>query len=158
MKDNSSLQRKKDLLFYKIVLGIGIVASVVAFSYPRNSSAFPRTLCLAMLFIAALSLFGILRSKPAGSGASENAADSKPQPRVFAKSPVLVFILTAVYIVALSTIGFFVSTYIFLFVVMYVLNYRNKAVLFAWPALLSVVLWAIFCAFLKVPTPEGVLF
>ena len=156
MKSSSSLRKRKDLLFFAIVLCIAAVACVFAFSYPRNSSAFPRMLCLALFLIAAVSAIDVLRKKPASPAPAEE--EKQETANQFSKTSALIFIMTALYILALTKIGFFVSTYLFVFSGMVVLNYRNKPVLFLWPLALSGIIWLIFCEFLNVPTPEGILF
>lgn len=154
MKEYTNSIRRRDLIFYGAIACIGVIACAVAFSYPRSSSAFPRVLTVGILTIAIPSLLSVLRSKPAvvteGSGAETGSG--------FNRTSLMIFVMTGIYIFALTTVGFFVSSYFFLAAVMFALKYRNKTVLLVWPFVLCGVIWLVFCAFLKVPTPHGFFF
>ena len=152
MKEYSSLRRRKDLIFYAIALCAGAVVCWIAFSYPRSSSTFPRMLGVVVLFIAAVSAVDVFRATPVdGAGEDEEAGG-------FNGTSAAIFAAIGLYIFALSRIGFFVSSYCFIFGIAYFLKYRNKLVLLGWPLILCGIIWVVFCKFLNVPTSEGLLF
>ena len=67
-----------------------------------------------------------------------------------------VIVLSAVYVVLIDIIGFFVTTAIYLFVTMVILKSNIK-----WSIVVSIVfpifLYLVFVSFLKVPVPKGFL-
>ena len=156
MKEYSSLRRKYDLIFYAVVLCVGAVVCLIAFSYPRSSSTFPRLLSIALLFIAAVSAVKAFRLGPRAEGEAEKSGEEEAG--AFNRTSVVIFAMIGLYIFALANVGFFISSYCFIFGVTYFLKYRNKLVLFGWPLVLCGIIWLVFCKFLNVPTPEGFLF
>ncbi len=154
MKTYSEAERKKDLLFYCITLCISLGISAVAFSYPSSSSAFPRLLCVVLVGICAISAINTYAKKVSAKEKQQSISTALKNH----KTPILFFIMIGLYIFALTHIGFFVSSCIFVLSSMYLLNYRNKLVMFIWSPMLCAIIWLIFGMFLNVPMPQGMLF
>ncbi len=73
---------------------------------------------------------------------------------------VLSIVILVAYILLLSRIGFFVTSFLFMMVFAYVID-SEKHKLWTYPVValgLLLVVWAIFGLFLKVPLPKGILF
>ena len=155
MKGFETMEVKKDMIFYAAVLCLSVVAGWVAFSYPADSSTFPRILCMAL---AALSAIAIFKTSRARGAQQREGQEKKAEAAVLPRNSILVFMATALYLWALSTIGFFVSSYCYVVAITYFLKYRNKAALLIWPLVLCGLIWVVFCKFLNVPTPAGYLF
>lgn len=142
------LSWNKDSVFALISLVISIALALIAFSYPSDSSWFPRILCLTIVLLSLALLIQSRRQKTKNSGEDEQ--------NIFSKRTLSFYILCVIYILALPRIGFFVSSYFFIVAACMMFKYKNKFVVFLWPAVLSVVLWGVFTYCLNVPTPQGI--
>lgn len=149
MTDRLSLN--KDSVFALISLIISIALALVAFSYPSDSSWFPRILCLTIVFLSLVLLIQSKRHKKAERAEEEGQ-------NIFSKRTLSFYILCVIYILALPRIGFFVCSYLFIVAACIMFKYKNKFVIVLWPAALSVVLWGVFTYCLNVPTPQGIFF
>ncbi|MBO4289328.1 MAG: tripartite tricarboxylate transporter TctB family protein [Lachnospiraceae bacterium] len=72
----------------------------------------------------------------------------------------LAIVMLVAYILLLSVVGFFVTSFIFMMVFAYVID-NEKRKLWLYPVVsagLLLVVWGIFGLFLKVPLPKGILF
>lgn len=69
----------------------------------------------------------------------------------------VVFIVTIIYVSIMKTLGFVVSTTIYLFVELYILKTKNKLVLFGLPIILTLVVFFMFTKGFSVPLPRGFL-
>ena len=147
----SLLKKKRDLIFSIISLIISIFWSLFAFSYPRDSSAFPRILCVVLILLSLIMFYKSLQTNVNRHPTDENFI-------IFSKKNVLFYLLCGLYILALTKIGFYVASYFFVLGICIFLKYQNKAVIFVWPAVLCLLLYLVFSCFLHVPTPEGILF
>lgn len=147
----SLLKKKRDLIFSIISLIISIFWSLFAFSYPRDSSAFPRILCVVLILLSLIMFYKSLQTDVNRHPTDENFI-------IFSKKNVLFYLLCGLYILALTKIGFYVASYFFVLGICIFLKYQNKAVIFVWPAVLCLLLYLVFSCFLHVPTPEGILF
>lgn len=145
------IKKRRDLFFSIIALSTSIYWSLFAFSYPLDSSAFPRMLCVVLILLSLTMLCKSLKA----SG-DNRAADEKNI--IFSRKNILFYLLCGLYILALTKIGFYVASYFFVFGVCIFLKYRNKTVILVWPAVLCLLLYLVFSCFLRVPTPEGILF
>ena len=125
--------------------------SLFAFSYPRDSSAFPRILCVVLILLSLIMFYKSLQTDVNRHPTDENFI-------IFSKKNVLFYLLCGLYILALTKIGFYVASYFFVLGICIFLKYQNKAVIFVWPAVLCLLLYLVFSCFLHVPTPEGILF
>lgn len=68
----------------------------------------------------------------------------------------ITFLITVVYVGLMSTLGFIISTIVYLFTELYILKTKNKLVLFALPVILSIVVFFMFTEGFSVPLPRGI--
>lgn len=146
------LQMNRDLVFSMISLIISSILLLIAFSYPRDSSMFPRVICITMVALSAVMLLQALRTK------HKNFEILKDSIHCFNKTSLLFLCLSIAYIWCLVNIGFYVSSYCFVVCVCLLFGYKNKIVIIIWPAILGLLLYLSFTCFLNVPTPAGILF
>lgn len=145
------LKGKKDAVFSLITLLLSSGLAIVAFSYPAESSRFPRVLCLVIIGLSIILLYKSVRQKmPEDCGEANHS--------LFNKTAVEFYVLCFIYILSIIYIGFFISSYFFVIATCIFLRYRNKYVILIWPAVLCLILWIVFSKFLNVPTPTGILF
>lgn len=144
------LSLNKDSIFALLSLVVSSVLALVAFSYPSDSSWFPRILCLTIIFLSLVLLIQSRRQQA-------NDGDEEEQ-NILSKRTLSFYILCVIYILALPRIGFFVCSYFFIIAACVIFKYKNKLVIFLWPAALSAVLYGVFTYCLNVPTPHGILF
>lgn len=145
------LKRGRDFVFSVVSLAVSVFWAIFAFSYPRDSSAFPRILCIALILLSLAMLYRSLRINIDDSAGGEEGA-------IFSKKTILFYLLCGLYVLALAKIGFYVASYFYVVGICLFLNYRHKVVVLVWPAILCLLLYLIFSCFLHVPTPEGILF
>ena len=147
----TDLLKKRDLVFSIISLLVSIFWSLFAFSYPKDSSSFPRILCIALILLSSVMLYKSLQMN-----VDVHEIDKKII--IFSKKTILFYLLCCSYVLALTKIGFYVASYFFVLGICIFLKYRNKMVILVWPAILCLLLYLVFSCFLRVPTPEGILF
>lgn len=68
----------------------------------------------------------------------------------------ITFLVTLIYVSFMNTLGFIISTIIYLFVELYILKTKNKFVLFGLPIILSLVVFFMFTEGFSVPLPRGI--
>lgn len=75
----------------------------------------------------------------------------------YLKTLALVVLLSAGYIAVMTTLGFVLSTAIYLFLQLVVLKSKNKIVIIGLPIALTIIVFLIFRQILGVPLPRGIL-
>ncbi len=145
------LRERKELVFSVTALAFSLFCAMVAFSYPKDSSSFPRILCVTLIL---LSLFMLCKSLKVKSN-DDAACNSNIY---LSRRNIIFYLLCCIYIIALTTIGFYVSTYCYVFCTCIFLKCRNKIIIVVWPAILCLLLYIVFSCLLLVPTPAGILF
>ncbi len=148
---------KKELGFSVVVTGICALLTIRAFSYPGDSSQFPRFLTVTMTLLSIVLLARALRSRPDQAEAGE-AEQKRSSFWTSHKMPLLIFLLTALYVVAIQVIGYFTSTVLFLVGSMAFFGRHRPWVMFGISALFLAVIYALFVRFLGLRLPEGLLF
>ncbi|WP_415803211.1 tripartite tricarboxylate transporter TctB family protein, partial [Cytobacillus oceanisediminis] len=73
------------------------------------------------------------------------------------RSVLYTIILTFVYLILMDFIGFLILTPIYVFVLLWVINYRNTTRLVALSISATIVITVIFQFLLNVPIPQGIL-
>lgn len=147
----------KELFFAVSITVISSLLLMTSFSYPSESSEFPRFLCALMLLFSVLILIKALRSKRA---AEENANSEEHSGSMICKLkvPAIVFSLTIAYIAGIMYIGYFVSSIIFLIGTMSVFGKQGLIAKTIATAGFLLVVYALFVSFLGLRLPEGLLF
>ena len=120
---------------------------------PPKAARYPYFVLGLMVFLTLLLAINTFLIKPKNT--EENKEEDQFKGNLYGQF-FLVIVLSAVYVILIDIIGFFVTTAIYLFVTMVVLKSNIK-----WSIVVSIVfpifLYLVFVSFLKVPVPRGFL-
>ena len=120
---------------------------------PPKAARYPYFVLGLMVFLTLLLAINTFIIKPKNT--EENKEEDQFKGNLYGQF-FLVIALSAVYVILIDIIGFFVTTAIYLFVTMLALKSNIK-----WSIVVSILfpvfLYLIFVSFLKVPVPKGFL-
>ena len=120
---------------------------------PPKAARYPYFVLGLMVFLTLLLAINTFLIKPKNT--EENKEEDQFKGNLYGQF-FLVIALSAVYVILIDIIGFFVTTAIYLFVTMVALKSSVK-----WSIVVSILfpifLYLIFVSFLKVPVPKGFL-
>ena len=120
---------------------------------PPKAARYPYFVLGLMVFLTLLLAINTFIIKP--KNAEEDKEEDQFKGNLYGQF-FLIMALSAVYVILIDIIGFFVTTAIYLFVTMVVLKSNIK-----WSIVVSIVfpifLYLVFVSFLKVPVPRGFL-
>ena len=120
---------------------------------PPKAARYPYFVLGLMIFLTLLLAINTFLIKPKNT--EENKEEDQFKGNLYGQF-FLVIALSAVYVILIDIIGFFVTTAIYLFVTMVALKSSVK-----WSIVVSILfpifLYLIFVSFLKVPVPKGFL-
>lgn len=142
------------------LLSIGALIIVAIFMYYTKdivapAHIYPRCILIAMAVLAVILMLMTFKED------KEDSQAVKPFATVNNKRVWTIIISTAIYLVATVTIGFYVSTFIYLLVLMLGFSEKRTTKTVVSVVLTSFVVTAIifagFWTFLQVPTPVGLL-
>lgn len=136
------------IAFIIIILSLGLYR--VSIEFPKGADIFPQVALGSMIFLAVILIILDLKKKQ---------QNSKPQGRKTGwLRPYLIFALTTLYIVSITSIGFFVSTCIFIVVIMFYLGLRKLLNYVITLMVIVVFYYLLFIRLLHVPLPQGLIF
>jgi hypothetical protein len=151
---------------------VGLVVAALLYHYAQNIEYTPRPGMLGPDFwpkivialMAAVCLFEIVRSfvglKSDGGGIGDALEEEQPEPGE-AKPQTYPWLLgggiglVLVYAVLVGTLGFFLSTFLFLAVFMYLGRYRNHVAIWSTSVVITLMAALIFTRFAYVSLPRG---
>ena len=120
---------------------------------PPKAARYPYFVLGLMVFLTLLLAINTFLIKPKNT--EEEKGEDQFKGNLYGQF-FFVIVLSAVYVVLIDIIGFFVTTAIYLFVTMVILKSNIK-----WSIVVSIVfpifLYLVFVSFLKVPVPRGFL-
>ena len=120
---------------------------------PPKAARYPYFVLGLMVFLTLLLAINTFIIKP--KNAEEDKGEDQFKGNLYGQC-FLIMALSAVYVILIDIIGFFVTTAIYLFVTMVTLKSNIK-----WSIVVSILfpvfLYLIFVSFLKVPVPKGFL-
>ena len=120
---------------------------------PAKAARYPYFVLGLMVFLTLLLAINTFLIKPKNS--EEDKEEDQFKGNLYGQF-FLIMALSAVYVILIDIIGFFVTTAIYLFVTMVILKSNIK-----WSIVVSIVfsifLYLVFVSFLKVPVPRGFL-
>ena len=120
---------------------------------PEKAARYPLFVLGLMVFLTLLLAINTFIIKPKNS--EEDKEEDQFKGNLYGQF-FLIMALSAVYVILIDIIGFFVTTAIYLFVTMVILKSNIK-----WNIVVSIVfpifLYLVFVLFLKVPVPRGFL-
>jgi putative tricarboxylic transport membrane protein len=142
---------------------ISVVLIAVSFSYPPQSSGFPRVLSVVLLGLSLVLLWN-RRSAPKSeardgvepSKAAANTQEVSGDGQAIWRSPAFwMFMGTLAYAGAISILGFFTASFLFLLGSMLFLGERRLLMLTLYPIGLCALIYFIFRVVLRVAIPSG---
>jgi len=148
ISDNDKESYIGNLLLPLIILALSVVCFTQSLDFPSNEDVGPAAvpflwIGFMVVFCVALIIQAFLRK-------------GKPDPVSGKIGFVLLFVCwLIVYLVAIETIGYFLSSLIFLVGSMYVLTYRKHVIIFALSIGWLIFSYVIFAKFLFIPLPVG---
>ncbi len=151
------MNRKKEFFFAVSAALISLVLLITSFTYPKESSEFPRFLTGLMLLFSLLMLVKNLRIK---RELQDKEISEKTDGILFKslKVPVIVFSVTIAYVVGIIYIGYFVSSIIFLIGTMSYFGKEKFWVKVVATGGFLLIVFALFVSFLGLRLPQGLLF
>ena len=132
-----------------------------AYPYPHGSAYFPRIL---ILLLAVMSC--ALMAKSILQGRREKVQKDRPPgvngsslwKKEVATKVVLMIAVSVVYLFIMSSVGFYLTTFIYLPLMIWLLGVRKKRVIALSTGFVLIFIYLVFSTFLKVPIPEGIAF
>ncbi len=147
------LRFSKDKVFATACIGIAAVLAVIVFSYPLESSYFPRIL---VVFIGAMG--SLLLARNCLQKTAVKAAENLDQYKAQLSSAALVFTSIAAYTLGIYLVNYEITTALFLFLFMLALGYRKITVMVVTSLSLTLSLYLIFFEILAVARPDSLFF
>jgi hypothetical protein len=151
----------KDIYLGIFLILLAIAAYLETLSYPINSAYFPQFILMVLFLLGMATVFKeLVRLKRSKDSRVAKAleADAKVafwKNTIFRK--VMMMVVSALlYMVVMSYIGFFVTTSIYLPVMMRLLGIQKLRTIILSSGLVVFFIYLIFVAFLCVPFPEGI--
>ena len=144
--------RLQDLVIGLVVLGVGIFGIVNALSMPEGTK--PYTLVVTIIFTALGALL-------TGRSIYYRKTPSHDSNVVHAKemlNPMVAFLMVLAYVLLLNVVGFFVTSALFMFIMMAWMGYKKIWVMLLTIALMLGFIYTLFVWQLHVMLPSGFLF
>ncbi len=138
-------------LCFSFLFSIGLV--VVSFSYPKDSSDFPRFLSSVMLLLSIAIIFTSLRSGKFRKTQSDSHFSWEK-----IKIPAAVFAGVSLYVFAVRFVGYYLGTLAFLGVSMTLSGSRRFKMIAAATVLFLALVYVLFSYSLGLNFPRGLLF
>lgn len=150
--------QKIDSTRIDIIVGIGLcIFSIVIFMYAEqyvgrgvNSygpNFFPQAIAATIFLCSALMILQACRGKA--------LKDIEPINKAGFLTTSITLGIAILYLVSMQYLGFILSTCLFLYIVMSYLKQKNRLVRVAVSIIVTLIIFAIFHYFLKIPLPEG---
>lgn len=142
--------RKQDLVIGIITVALGVFLWTYTPGFSDHTKAFCRfVLALFIGLGAILCAISIIKAKKP-SGKEVKAAEFK--------NPLLMFCILVVYVILMTTLGFFVASALFMVATMLFMGYRKWIPIVCVTAGMLGFVWWLFSYTLMVRLPEGLLF
>jgi putative tricarboxylic transport membrane protein len=133
----------------------------VSYPYPHASAYFPHIIIL-LLAIMSGALLGksILEGRKEKIAADRTTGVKGPSSwkKEGARKVILMLAVFILYLLVMSSVGFYLTTFIYLPVMIWLLGVRKIKVVVLSTFFVLIFIYLVFSAFLKVPIPEGILF
>ena len=153
----------KDLYMGVFLILLSILAYIETLAYPMESAYFPRFIIILLLLLGGVVLvkevFIIRKNR------EENSPEALPttEGTVFWKTPAfrkvsMMIFSSLVYMAVMEQIGFFVTTLIYLPIMMKLLGIKKLRTIILSTGIVVFFIYVIFVSFLNVPFPDGMTF
>lgn len=143
---------RTDTLVAVLLMGLSAVFYKLSMDLTEGGDIFPKLLSIVTAGLSLVLLIMDLRKARAESGSEKESGGPKTL------RPYVTFVLAVLYVVAVITIGFFVSTVAFMVVMMLYLGVRKIPNYLLAVAFVVAFYFFLFDKFLHVPLPRGLLF
>ena len=151
----------KDLYLGGFLILLSILSYIETLSYPYESAYYPRFIIMLLAFLGVATVVTeIIKLKKTTDikQAEKSSNDEKiafwMMPRV--RKVTMMIFGSLVYMVVMNYVGFFVTTSVYLPIMMRLLGIRKLKTVFLSTFVVVFVIYMIFVAFLNVPFPEGI--
>ena len=153
--EKKKIRIHRDIPACLVIIVIGLLFLGEARNYPADTARFPAFFAIVMLVLTSVVLVSAIIKSIKMTAQSEDAEEAINGNN--AKSPLMCALAIGAYALAISYIGFYVSTIIFVIVFMYLQGYRDikKAIIIA--IIGDIAFYAIFQLVLGVYLPKGIL-
>ena len=159
---------RRDLYFSISIICISLYLMMKSFSYPANSSFFPRILSILLLALSLIVLLKLFRQRIGGGLLKKHEEQTsiekfriekyKSGKRSIWKNPVIiVFFSLVLYVGITPLIGFFMASILFMFVFLLLNGLRNWLVLLIISIVPVAILYFSFSIFFHILFPTGYL-
>lgn len=133
-----------------VFIALTILFAVITLSFPEEEAgpaALPHLWILVLSVLSVSILLQILITK------------SDPDPKSGRLDILLAFIASTVaYLLVMQVLGYYLTTFVFLVVIMYLLSYRKYAIMLAIASGWLLFAYVVFQRMLYIPLPQGKLF
>ncbi len=140
----------RNIVFALLVLLVSVTAGAVAFSYPSDSSWFPRVLSV---FLGLMAMVLLVRIRKVADEADFFSGQAS---QVWAAA--IVFVAAVLYTLVIQFVSFEIANFLFLVVTMYLLGQRNPIVIASVASVTMLLIKLLFFVLLDVSRPQGLLF
>ena len=154
---------KKDIYAVIFVFAVCLLAYWETLPYPYQSAYFPRII-IGLLALTTCALLGksILAGRKEKQEVLQETQEYGEKIPIWkqqaVRKVVLMIVASAIYLVVLSFVGFFVTTLVYLPVMIRLLGVRKLVTIALSTSVVVFFIYLVFRAFLNVPLPEGLVF
>jgi hypothetical protein len=152
----------KDLYLGIFLIFLSLFAYIESRSYPVDSRYFPQFIILIIALLGFATLIKELKSffkrrevDRTGEGSDNGKIAFWRMPSVQKVS--MMIISSLIYMVIMGYVGFFVTTTVYLPIMMLLLGIRKARTIVLSTGIVVVLIYLVFMKFLSVPFPEGIL-
>jgi hypothetical protein len=141
------------------IILFSIAAYMGASSYPHQSAYFPRFIIIFLAFLGCVMLAKEIRGRTKRVDSKEaDPKDTGVRNREAFRKVSMMIVSSMIFLLALSKLGFFSVTLVYLPVMIWLLGIRKPSTIILSTGFVVFFIFLIFRVFLKVPFPEGLLF
>lgn len=159
---------RRDLYFAISIICISLYLMMKSFSYPANSSFFPRILSILLLALSLIVLLKLFRQRIGGGLLKKREEQTsiekfgmekyKSRKRSIWRNPVIIVFLSLVLYVGITPlIGFFMASILYMFIFLLLNGLRNWLVLLVISIVPVAILYFSFSIFFNILFPTGYL-
>jgi|GEM_PF-1156733 len=144
----------KEIFSLGVIIAICIWLYSVAKNFPEATRRYPQLILIAAVVLALIEM--ILKTVRSSKADCQEPVEKK-------SNAVLIRVITVasicvMYVFLVDVFGFFSSTAVFSFALMYYLGVRKPVTLIAVAAGLNIGVYLLFVTFLRISMPQGLLF
>lgn len=153
MNQRQKLEMALGLFFCLIAIGIFAVSLDFPDSPgPLDSNTFPRILATLIFIFNGALIYKNLK----GKGNQDESVVFETDKREYLYIIALIGLII-IYVYLVTSLGFSLTTILFMFVVMFMLGERRKSILLGFPVVFVLSLYFIFARLAMVPLPQGII-